>query len=76
MKRTLTQQFYEEKRNLDTIQGKMMKSIDVKVLTNYVPAVAVIRKGQALFGNIGRKGSVDGLISQLIKFHSTTMVIH
>ncbi len=31
---------------------------------NSVPAAAVIRRGQALFGIIGRKGRVGGLASQ------------
>ncbi len=31
---------------------------------NSVPAAAVIRRGRALFGIIGRKGRVGGLISQ------------
>jgi hypothetical protein len=31
----------------------------------YVPAAAVIRMVQALFGFIGRKGSVGGLLSQM-----------
>ena len=30
---------------------------------NYVPAAAVIRRGQALSGMTGRKGRVGGLIS-------------
>ena len=30
---------------------------------NYVPAAAVIRRGQALSGMIGRKGRVGGLLS-------------
>ena len=30
---------------------------------NYVPAAAVIRRGQALSGMIGRKGRVGGFIS-------------
>ena len=30
---------------------------------NYVPAAAVIRRGQALFGFTGRKGSVGGRLS-------------
>ena len=30
---------------------------------NYVPAAAVIRRGQALSGITGRKGSVGGLLS-------------
>ena len=32
---------------------------------NYVPAAAVIRRGQALSGFIGRKGCVGGLLSQM-----------
>ena len=32
---------------------------------NYVPAAAVTRKGQALSGITGRKGSVGGKISQM-----------
>ena len=31
---------------------------------NYVPAAAVIRRGQALSGFIGRKERVGGLLSQ------------
>ena len=34
-----------------------------KVPANFVPAAAVIRRGRALFGIIGRKGCVGGLIS-------------
>ena len=32
---------------------------------NYVPAAAVTRKGQALSGITGRKGSVGGKLSQV-----------
>ena len=32
---------------------------------NYVPAAAVIRRGQALSGFIGRKERVGGLVGQL-----------
>ena len=32
---------------------------------NYVPAAAVIRRGQALSGFTGCKGSVDGMASQM-----------
>ena len=32
---------------------------------NFVPAAAVIRGGQALFGIIGRKGRVGGAVSHL-----------
>ena len=34
---------------------------------NFVPAAAVIRGGQALFGIIGRKGRVGGAVSHLWK---------
>ncbi len=34
-----------------------------EVPANSVPAAAVIRRGQALFGIIGRKGHVGGLVS-------------
>ena len=32
---------------------------------NYVPAAAVIRRGRALSGFIGRKGFAGGLLSQV-----------
>ena len=35
-----------------------------KAPANYVPAAAVIRRGQALSGIIGRKEYVGGLISE------------
>jgi hypothetical protein len=34
---------------------------------NYVPAAAVIRRGQALSGITGRKARVGGLVSQMLK---------
>ena len=34
-----------------------------KATANYVPAAAVIRRGQALSGFTGCKGSVDGVAS-------------
>ena len=34
-----------------------------EVPANYVPAAAVIHRGQALFGITGRKGSVGGKLS-------------
>ena len=37
-----------------------MTSFEEKVPANLVPAAAVIREGQALFGMIGRKEHVDG----------------
>ena len=39
-----------------------------KAPANFVPAAAVIRGVQTLFGIIGRKGYVDGEISQLLNF--------
>ena len=36
-----------------------------EVPANYVPAAAVIRRGQAVSGMTGRKGRVGGLISQM-----------
>ena len=38
-----------------------------KAPANYVPAAAVIRRGRALSGFIGRKGCVDGLLSLKLK---------
>ncbi len=37
-----------------------------KAPANFVPAAAVIRGVQTLFGITGRKGCVDGDISQLL----------
>ena len=39
--------------------------LDQKGPANYVPAAAVIRRDQALFGFTGRKGCVGGVISHL-----------
>ena len=38
-----------------------MTVLEEKVPANFVPAAAVIREGQALFGMIGCKGFVGGL---------------
>ena len=37
---------------------------------NYVPAAAVIRRGRALSGIIGRKGRVGGLVSQMLNLRA------
>ena len=37
---------------------------------NYVPAAAVIRRGQALSGIIGRKGRVGGLVSRMLNLQA------
>ena len=39
-----------------------------KAPANFVPAAAVIRGVQALFGIIGRKGCVGDKLSQLLNF--------
>ena len=38
-----------------------------KATANYVPAAAVIRRGRALSGFIGRKACVGGLLSLRLK---------
>ena len=40
-----------------------MTVLNKEVTANYVPAAAVIRRGQALSGFTGCKGSVDGKAS-------------
>ena len=40
-----------------------MTVLEEEAPANYVPAAAVIRRGQALSGITGRKGSVDGYVS-------------
>ena len=42
---------------------KIMTVTGKEAPANYVPAAAVIRRGQALSGMIGRKGRVGGLVS-------------
>ena len=42
----------------------MMTVAIEKAPANFVPAAAVIRRVQALFGFTGRKASVGGLLSQ------------
>jgi len=41
----------------------IMTLLEEEVPANLVPAAAVIREGQALFGIIGRKGFVGGIVS-------------
>ena len=43
---------------------------EVKVPANLVPAAAVKREGQALFEITGRKESVDGKKSYLVKLEA------
>ena len=44
-----------------------MTVLGEKAPANFVPAAAVIRKGQVLFEIIGRKGYVGDLLSYLLK---------
>ena len=46
-------------------RGKTMIVPSEEATANYVPAAAVIRRWRALFGFIGRKASVGGLLSQM-----------
>ena len=47
--------------------GSLLTLLPEEEVANYVPAAAVIRRPRALSGIIGRKGSVGGLISLLLK---------
>ena len=64
---TLTQQYRVSEEGFRIVklfyQGRKMTVPDEEVPANYVPAAAVIRRGQALSGMTGRKGHVGGLIS-------------
>ena len=56
-------------------QGRMLARVTARKVTvpekkapaNYVPAAAVIRRGQALSGIIGRKARAGGLLSLVFK---------
>ena len=50
-----------------------MTDLQEKGPANLVPAAAVIREGQALFGMIGRKAHVDGCVHVLRKGQSFTL---
>jgi hypothetical protein len=45
--------------------GKIVTVPVEEAPANYVPAAAVIRRGRALSGIIGRKGCVGGILSHL-----------
>ena len=52
------------KRKTDHVGNDMIVMVSYqKATANYVPAAAVIRRGQALSGFTGCKGSVDGFAS-------------
>ena len=64
---TLTQQYRVSEEGFRIVklfyQGRKMTVPDEEVPANYVPAAAVIRRGQALSGMTGRKGHVAASIS-------------
>ena len=69
MEATLTQQRRVKEEGFRIVnfcrEGRRMTVPRKKAPANYVPAAAVIRRGQALSGMTGRKGSVGGLASQM-----------
>ena len=67
MEATLTQQRRVKDEGFRIVnfcrEGRRMTVPRKKAPANYVPAAAVIRRGQALSGMTGRKGSVGGIVS-------------
>ena len=56
-----------EGRNLIIGNDDKLTVLYQKAPANYVPAAAVIRRGRALSGFIGRKACVGGLLSLTLK---------
>ena len=56
-----------EERNLIIGNDDKLTVLLQKATANYVPAAAVIRRGRALSGFIGRKACVGGLLSLRLK---------
>ena len=69
MEATLTQQRRVKEEGFRIVnfcrEGRRMTVPRKKAPANYVPAAAVIRRGQALSGMTGRKGSVGGELSEM-----------
>ncbi len=67
MEETLTQQRRVEEEGFRIVNSCPWKRVEdvskEEAPANYVPAAAVIRRGQALSGIIGRKGRVGGSVS-------------
>ena len=67
MRESVTQQCRVRDEGLRIVKrGQPGRNMTVPVeeaTANYVPAAAVIRRWRALFGFIGRKGSVGGLLN-------------
>ena len=53
------------RREVDGVTAIYRTVGEAEAPANYVPAAAVIRRGQALSGITGRKGRVGGNISQM-----------
>ena len=68
MGESLTQQCRVSEEGLRVVKlfifGKMMTVPKEEAPANYVPAAAVIRRVQALFGITWRKGRVGGTLSE------------
>ena len=71
MGESLTQQHRVSDEGLRVVKlcqmGRIMTVPLEEAPANSVPAAAVIRRGQALFGIIGRKAYVGGRVSQACK---------
>ena len=69
MEATLTQQRRVKEEGFRIVnfcrEGRRMTVPRKKAPANYVQAAAVIRRGQALSGITGRKGSVGGDLSEM-----------
>ena len=67
MRESVTQQCRVRDEGLRIVNrchpGRKMTVPGEEATANYVPAAAVIRRWRALFGFIGRKGSVGGLLN-------------
>ena len=55
-------------RTLERVTALELTVPEKKAPANYVPAAAVIRRGQALSGIIGRKARAGGFVSLSFKF--------
>ena len=54
-------------RRVRRVTALYLTVLEKKAPANYVPAAAVIRRGQALSGIIGRKARAGGLLSSVFK---------
>ena len=67
MRESVTQQCRVRDEGLRIVKrcqsGRKLTVPIEEATANYVPAAAVIRRWRALFGFIGRKGSVGGLLN-------------